>query len=79
MNLYSYFRSTASYRVRIALHFKNLDFDYCPIHLAKGEQASEAFRWASSARAHNRLGQAQDLLVLGCLRRNTEQKSVIYQ
>lgn len=33
--LYSYFRSSASYRVRIALHLKNIDFEYHPVHLLK--------------------------------------------
>lgn len=44
--LYSYFRSSASYRVRIALHYKNLDFEYAPIHLLNngGEQNSDQFK-----------------------------------
>lgn len=46
LKLYSYFRSSASYRVRIALHWKGLDFDYLPIHLVKngGEQRSIEYR-----------------------------------
>ncbi len=44
MRLYSYFRSSASYRVRIALALKGLAFDYVPIHLVKNEQLSDAFR-----------------------------------
>src|ERR1700730_4234494 len=35
MQLYSYFRSTASYRVRIALRLKNLSYDTVPIHLPR--------------------------------------------
>ena len=35
LKLYSYFRSSASYRVRIALHWKGLHFDYIPVHLMK--------------------------------------------
>ena len=36
--LYSYFRSSASYRVRIALNLKGLAYDYRSIHLLKNEQ-----------------------------------------
>lgn len=35
LKLYSYFRSSASYRVRIAMHWKELKFEYVPIHLIK--------------------------------------------
>lgn len=38
MKLYTYFRSSASYRVRIALHLKGLAFNSVPIHLVKGKQ-----------------------------------------
>jgi maleylacetoacetate isomerase/maleylpyruvate isomerase len=44
MRLYSYFRSSASYRVRIALALKGIAFEYAAIHLVKNEQMSEAFR-----------------------------------
>jgi maleylacetoacetate isomerase len=36
MKLYNYFRSSASYRVRIALNLKGLSYDYIPIHLRRG-------------------------------------------
>lgn len=35
MKLYSYFRSSAAYRVRIGLALKNLAFDLAPVHLVK--------------------------------------------
>lgn len=35
LKLYSYFRSSASYRVRIALYHKELKFEYIPVHLIK--------------------------------------------
>jgi maleylacetoacetate isomerase len=35
VKLYSYFRSSAAYRTRIALNFKGLSYDYVPIHLIK--------------------------------------------
>jgi maleylacetoacetate isomerase len=43
--LYSYFRSSASYRVRIALALKELSYDSVPVHLVRGggEQHSAAF------------------------------------
>jgi len=45
LTLYSYWRSSAAYRVRIALHLKDLDFDTIPVHLLRngGEQRSEAY------------------------------------
>jgi maleylacetoacetate isomerase len=44
--LYGYFRSSASYRVRIALNLKGVAFDQAPVHLVRagGEQLSEQFR-----------------------------------
>lgn len=38
MKLYSYFRSSAAYRVRIALALKGLDYEYVSIQIAKGKQ-----------------------------------------
>ncbi|MCW0232617.1 MAG: maleylacetoacetate isomerase [Ferrovibrio sp.] len=43
MLLYGYFRSSAAYRVRIALNLKGLAYDQTFVHLAKLEQLSEAF------------------------------------
>ena len=48
MKLYTYFRSSASFRVRIALHLKGLPFDYVPVHLAKGEQRQPGFAAVTS-------------------------------
>lgn len=46
MKLYSYFRSSAAFRVRIALNLKNLEYEIVPIHLVKegGQQHSEQYR-----------------------------------
>ncbi|HZD41133.1 MAG TPA: maleylacetoacetate isomerase [Terriglobales bacterium] len=46
MKLYTYFRSSASYRVRIALNLKRLPYDQEPIHLRRGggEQLKPAYR-----------------------------------
>ena len=38
MKLHGYFRSSASYRVRIALNLKGLSADHLPHHLRRGEQ-----------------------------------------
>ena len=43
MKLYNYFRSSASFRVRIALHLKGLPFEYIAVHLAKGEHKLPAY------------------------------------
>lgn len=46
MKLYSYFRSSASYRVRIALNLKGLSYDYAAVHLLRGggEQLTPEYR-----------------------------------
>jgi len=46
LKLYSYFRSSAAYRVRIALNLKNLAYEIVPIHLTRhgGEQLGPEYR-----------------------------------
>ena len=46
MKLYSYFRSSAAYRVRIALNLKGLAYEYVPIHLLRdgGQQLKPDYR-----------------------------------
>ena len=62
MKLYNYFRSSASYRVRIALALKGLSYEYVPVHLVKNEQLGDSLRapcrrrsscrrWCSTSRA----------------------------
>ena len=44
--LWNYFRSSASFRARIALHYKGIDFEYKPVHLVRGggEQHSPEYK-----------------------------------
>lgn len=46
MKLYSYFRSSAAFRVRIALNLKGIGYETIPVHLMKdgGQQLSESYR-----------------------------------
>jgi maleylacetoacetate isomerase len=50
MQLYNYSRSSASYRVRIALALKGLAYDYMPVHLTKNEQFTESYAAVSASR-----------------------------
>ena len=43
MKLYSYYRSSAAYRVRIALNLKGLSYDYLPVNLLQSEQKSAGY------------------------------------
>jgi maleylacetoacetate isomerase len=43
MQLYSYFRSSASYRVRIALALKGISYETVPVHLVQGKHTEAAF------------------------------------
>lgn len=49
--LYTYFRSSAAYRVRIALQLKGLPYKAVPVHLVRGggEQHSAAFAMLNPA------------------------------
>ncbi|OGV32940.1 MAG: maleylacetoacetate isomerase [Legionellales bacterium RIFCSPHIGHO2_12_FULL_35_11] len=46
MKLYDYYRSSCSYRVRIALNIKNLEYEVIPVHLLNngGEQHSADYK-----------------------------------
>ena len=46
LRLHNYWRSTSSWRVRLGLHLKRLQFEYVPVHLLQdgGKQHTEAYR-----------------------------------
>jgi maleylpyruvate isomerase len=51
MKLYSYFRSSAAFRVRIALNLKGVRYETVPVHLMRdgGEQLTDAYRRTNPA------------------------------
>jgi maleylacetoacetate isomerase len=49
MKLYDYWRSSAAYRVRIALNLKGLRAEHLPVHLRRGEQQGERYRRTNPA------------------------------
>jgi maleylpyruvate isomerase len=52
LKLHGYFRSSAAFRVRIALNYKQLTYQSIPVHLLRdgGEQHSASFRQRNPAR-----------------------------
>lgn len=48
IKLYSYWRSSCSWRVRIALAYKGIPYEYKAINIAQGEQFSEDFKKVNS-------------------------------
>lgn len=51
MRLYGFWRSIASYRVRVALHLKGLAFEEVEVNLLAGEQHAAAYDAVNSAHA----------------------------
>ena len=71
IKLYSYYRSSCSYRVRIALYLKGIPFEYVSVHLLKkgGEQRSLQYRELNPegqvpCLVHNNKAIAQSLAIL---------------
>lgn len=44
LKLYNFFRNSAGHRVRIALHLKELDFDYVSVDIRAGKQHEAAYK-----------------------------------
>ncbi len=71
ITLYSYYRSSCSYRVRAALNLKKLDFVYNPVHLVNdgGEQKKEAYTQMNPMKQvpffiHNHLQLSQSMAII---------------
>jgi maleylacetoacetate isomerase len=62
LRLYTYFRSSAAYRVRIALHLKGLDFEAIPVHLLRGGEDGRGQQYGSDYLAMNPLGTVPTLI-----------------
>ena len=62
MTLYGYFRSSTSYRTRIAMNLKDLDYDYISVNLAADEQLESEFK-ALNPQGLVPVLQADDLLL----------------
>jgi maleylacetoacetate isomerase len=62
LKLYNYFRSSASYRVRIALALKGLAYEYVPVHLLKNEQLKPPFSEMSPAKLVPALQEGDELI-----------------
>ncbi len=43
MKLHNYFRSSSSFRVRIALELKGLSYEYVAVHIARGDHKKEPY------------------------------------
>jgi maleylacetoacetate isomerase len=63
--LYSYFRSSAAYRVRIALHLKGLAFDTIPVHLLQDGGAQHHAPYTDINPTHLVPTLADDGVILG--------------
>ena len=44
MKMYGYFRSSAAFRLRIAMNFKGLSYDYNLVNLQSGDHLSDDFK-----------------------------------
>lgn len=66
MKLYGYWRSSASYRVRIALNLKAIDYEYIPVHLVQdgGQQFSAEYAQLNPANLVPTLVDDQQALTL---------------
>lgn len=62
MKLYSYYRSSAAYRVRIALNLKGIGYEMIPVNLLTGEQTSSDYKRVNPQRLVPSLETGQGIL-----------------
>jgi maleylacetoacetate isomerase len=84
LNLYSYFRSSSSYRVRIALNLKGLPYETIPVHLLRdgGEQHQPRFMQRNPAQLlpvleHDQLKLTQSLAIIEYLEETQPSPSLL--
>lgn len=86
MRLYTYFRSSAAYRARIALNLKGLPYTAIPVHLLRGggEQLGEGFAGVNPARtvpvlADDRVSIPQSLAIIEYLEETHPEPALLPQ
>lgn len=82
MQLYSYWRSSCSWRVRIALAWKGLDYTYLPVNLLEGDQHSEEHRARNPMRQvpylwDDGFGLAQSMAILEYLEETVSEPALL--
>jgi len=72
VKLYNYWRSSASWRVRIALAYKNVSYEYVAVNLLEGANRGDAYR------AMNPIAQVPTLVLDGGRQRSQSMASLEY-
>ena len=83
MTLYSYFRSSTSYRVRMALNLKGLDYETVPVNLTKDEQFQDMYQLINPMTAvptlvHDNFTLTQSLAIMEYLDDIVPQPALVY-
>lgn len=83
IQLYSYFRSSTAYRVRIALNLKGLVYETVPVNLVKGEQSASTYKGVNPMEAvptlvHDGFTLSQSLAIMEYLDDIAPQPPLIY-